>query len=105
MMAASLALVPRVDRPRVTALRAPSSPSDRRRDRGGMPEQNVRRSMNVHRLDHVSFTVGELDRSIAFYRRFGFEPLKRYPSAGPDADEGTATANADMDIVWLRRPT
>ena len=61
--------------------------------------------MNVHRLDHVSFTVGELDRSIAFYRRFGFEPLKRYPQAGPDVDEGTATANADMDIAWLGRPT
>lgn len=61
--------------------------------------------MNVQRLDHVSFTVGDLDRSVAFYRRFGFEPLKQYRSAGADADEGTATTNADMDIVWLRLPT
>jgi catechol 2,3-dioxygenase-like lactoylglutathione lyase family enzyme len=60
--------------------------------------------MKITRVDHVSFTVGELERSAAFYSRFGFEPFKRYVSAGPDVDEGTATENADMEIVWLKHP-
>jgi catechol 2,3-dioxygenase-like lactoylglutathione lyase family enzyme len=60
--------------------------------------------VNVERLDHVSFTVGELERSIAFYSRFGFEPHKRYLSAGAEVDEGTDTEHADMEIQWLRHP-
>ena len=60
--------------------------------------------MQITRFDHVSFTVGELQRSIAFYSRFGFEPYKRYVSAGPDVDEGTETHDADMEIVWLTHP-
>ena len=44
--------------------------------------------MEVTRVDHVSFTVGELERSAAFYSRFGFESYKRYVSAGADVDEG-----------------
>jgi catechol 2,3-dioxygenase-like lactoylglutathione lyase family enzyme len=58
----------------------------------------------VRRLDHISFTVGDVERSSAFYGRFGFEPLKRYTSAGPDVDEGAETENADMDIQWLQHP-
>jgi catechol 2,3-dioxygenase-like lactoylglutathione lyase family enzyme len=60
--------------------------------------------LNVQRIDHVSFTVGELDRSIAFYGRFGLEPFKRYVSAGPGVDAGSDTVNAEMNIVWLRGP-
>jgi catechol 2,3-dioxygenase-like lactoylglutathione lyase family enzyme len=58
--------------------------------------------MHVRRLDHISFTVGDLDRSAAFYAQFGFTPLKRYVSAGPDVDRGADTEHADMEIVWLR---
>jgi catechol 2,3-dioxygenase-like lactoylglutathione lyase family enzyme len=60
--------------------------------------------MRVTRVDHVSFTVGDSERSVAFYRRFGLEPVKRYRSAGPEVDEGADTPNADMDIVWLALP-
>ncbi len=60
--------------------------------------------MKVQRIDHVSFTVGELDRSIAFYERFGLELFKSYVSAGPEVDEGADTPSADMNIVWLRQP-
>jgi catechol 2,3-dioxygenase-like lactoylglutathione lyase family enzyme len=60
--------------------------------------------LKVQRIDHISFTVGDLDRSIAFYRRFGLEPFKGYVSAGPEVDEGADTPNADMNIVWLRHP-
>jgi catechol 2,3-dioxygenase-like lactoylglutathione lyase family enzyme len=63
------------------------------------------RRLQIKRLDHFSFTVGELERSAAFYSRFGFEEHKRYRSAGLDVDEGTATPNADMEILWLKHPT
>jgi catechol 2,3-dioxygenase-like lactoylglutathione lyase family enzyme len=61
-------------------------------------------AIDVKRVDHVSFTVGDLDRSVAFFGRFGLTPLKNYRSEGPDVDEGTATENASMDITWLRLP-
>ncbi len=60
--------------------------------------------MHVTRLDHVSFTVGDVDRSTAFYGRFGFEPHKDYVSAGPVVDAGADTERADMQIRWLRHP-
>jgi catechol 2,3-dioxygenase-like lactoylglutathione lyase family enzyme len=60
--------------------------------------------MQINRIDHVSFTVGHLERSIAFYERFGFEPHKRYISTGPDVDEGTDTPDAELDIGWLKHP-
>jgi catechol 2,3-dioxygenase-like lactoylglutathione lyase family enzyme len=59
-------------------------------------------TMEVRRIDHVSFTVGDLDRSMAFYRRFGFKPEKRYISAGPDVDDGADVERADMEIQTLR---
>jgi catechol 2,3-dioxygenase-like lactoylglutathione lyase family enzyme len=60
--------------------------------------------LQIKRVDHFSFTVGEVERTAAFYARFGFEEHKRYRSAGPDVDEGTATRDADMEIVWLKHP-
>jgi catechol 2,3-dioxygenase-like lactoylglutathione lyase family enzyme len=60
--------------------------------------------MEVRRLDHVSFTVGDIERSVGFYARFGFEPFKRYVSAGPEVDSGADTERADMDIQWLKHP-
>ena len=58
--------------------------------------------VKVQRVDHISFTVGEIDRSVAFYERFGFTRVKRYVSAGPEVDAGADTERADMDIQWLR---
>ena len=58
--------------------------------------------MRIRRIDHFSFTVGNIEESAAFYRRLGFEPFKRYVSAGPDADAGTDTPDAEIDINWLR---
>lgn len=70
------------------------------------PEDSVPTALStpILRLDHVSFTVGDLERSTDFYARFGFEPSKRFSSAGPDVDEGAETENAEMDIQWLRHP-
>jgi catechol 2,3-dioxygenase-like lactoylglutathione lyase family enzyme len=61
-------------------------------------------AIDVLRVDHFSYTVGDLDRSLAFYAKFGFELVNRYSEAGPQTDRGTATENADMDILLVRHP-
>ncbi len=60
--------------------------------------------MQIISIDHMSFTVSDLEETNAFYAKLGFEPIKRYVSSGPDADEGTETENADVDISWLGHP-
>lgn len=60
--------------------------------------------MKIVGIDHVSFTVADLEESNAFFAKLGFEPVKRYISSGPAADEGTGTENADVDISWLSHP-
>lgn len=60
--------------------------------------------MEIVAVDHFSFTVSDLDETNAFYARLGFEPVKRYVSSGLDADEGTETEDADVDISWLAHP-
>jgi catechol 2,3-dioxygenase-like lactoylglutathione lyase family enzyme len=55
-------------------------------------------------IDHMSFTVSDLDETNAFFAKLGFEPVKRYVSAGPDADEGTETKDANIDISWVGHP-
>jgi catechol 2,3-dioxygenase-like lactoylglutathione lyase family enzyme len=60
--------------------------------------------MEIVGIDHMSFTVSDLETTNAFFAKLGFEPLRRYVSSGPAADEGTGTANADVDISWLGHP-
>ena len=60
-------------------------------------------ALDVRRVDHVSYTVGDIDRSVDFYVRFGFERVNRYAAAGPELDIAVATENADMEIQLLRR--
>ena len=60
--------------------------------------------MKIVRIDHFSFTVADLERTTEFYERLGFEPFKDYVSAGPDAEEGTGTPGAEIEIQWLRHP-
>jgi catechol 2,3-dioxygenase-like lactoylglutathione lyase family enzyme len=61
-------------------------------------------SMKIKRFDHFSFTVADLADSNEFYERLGFEPHKSYISAGRDAEEGTETKDAEIEISWLRHP-
>ena len=58
----------------------------------------------VTRVDHVSYTVSDLERSMGFWARFGFEPVNRYSAAGPELDVAVQTTPADMEIQLLRRP-
>jgi catechol 2,3-dioxygenase-like lactoylglutathione lyase family enzyme len=59
--------------------------------------------MQIERFDHVSFTVGEIDRSIAFYGRFGYAPARCLEARGIIATGKGATADVDVNIAWLRR--
>jgi catechol 2,3-dioxygenase-like lactoylglutathione lyase family enzyme len=52
-------------------------------------------------IDHMSFTVSDLETTNAFFAKLGFEPVQRYVSSGPAADEGTGTNDADIEISWL----
>ena len=61
-------------------------------------------ALDVKRVDHVSYTVSDIDRSADFYARFGFEAVNRYAASGPELDLAVATENADMDIQLMRRP-
>ena len=59
-------------------------------------------AIEVRRVDHFSYTVGDIDRSVAFYTRLGFVPVNRYQEAGTHVDVGAAVERADMDIQLLR---
>ncbi len=56
--------------------------------------------MEIVGIDHMSFTVSDLEATNAFF----VAPLRRYVSSGPAADEGTGTVHADVDISWLSHP-
>ena len=43
--------------------------------------------MQIIRVDHVSFTVGDIERSAAFYSQFGFEKHKEYLAGGSDTSD------------------
>jgi catechol 2,3-dioxygenase-like lactoylglutathione lyase family enzyme len=58
----------------------------------------------VRAIDHFSLTVGDIERSAAFYELFGFRRVKRYVSAGPEVDAAAGIERADMDICWLEHP-
>ncbi len=60
--------------------------------------------MKIVSIDHMSFTVSDLEATNAFFAKLGFKPLRRYVSSGPAADEGTGTVDADVDISWLSHP-
>jgi catechol 2,3-dioxygenase-like lactoylglutathione lyase family enzyme len=58
--------------------------------------------MQLERFDHVSFTVGELERSVEFYGRFGYEQVRRMRGRGIKPGD-FEVADLEVDIVWLRR--
>jgi catechol 2,3-dioxygenase-like lactoylglutathione lyase family enzyme len=58
--------------------------------------------MKIERFDHFSFTVAEVDRSIAFYARFGYEPIGRRQSRGIISTGEGASTDVDVEIAWLR---
>ena len=61
-------------------------------------------ALDVKRVDHVSYTVSDIDRSVQFYAKFGFETVNRYTASGPELDVAVQTEPADMEIQLVRRP-
>jgi catechol 2,3-dioxygenase-like lactoylglutathione lyase family enzyme len=56
---------------------------------------------SIQGIHHVSLTVADVDRSIAFYRRFGLELETRGDTSGPDVEEGTGVPGAELDEAFL----
>lgn len=61
-------------------------------------------ALDIKRVDHLSYTVGNIDRSVAFYSKFGFETVNRYTVDGALIEEAVDAENADLDIQLLHRP-
>lgn len=58
---------------------------------------------NIRGVHHVSFTVSEMDRSLAFYRDgLGFEMLNDRTVRGPFPETVSGLEGAHMRIVHLR---
>ena len=53
--------------------------------------------------NHVCLTVGDIDRSVAFYKRyFGLKPVRRDPvHAGPRVSDMTGVAGGELKAVFL----
>lgn len=58
--------------------------------------------MNVQGVHHFALTVADIDRSIAFYSRFGFEVIDNFEIETPAISEGTGVAGR-LGIAHLRR--
>ncbi len=58
------------------------------------------RAIGVH---HTGITVSDLQRSVEFYKRFGFEVEVRLESVGPDVGKGTGVPGAHLRVAMLLR--
>jgi catechol 2,3-dioxygenase-like lactoylglutathione lyase family enzyme len=58
----------------------------------------------VRGTHHVGFTVSSLERSLVFWRKFGFELESRFRFASDEDADGTGVAGADYELVMLTRP-
>jgi catechol 2,3-dioxygenase-like lactoylglutathione lyase family enzyme len=62
-------------------------------------------SFRVMSVNHTSFTVSSLDRTIGFFRDcLGFEVVSRAPRDPAIIRQVTGVAGADMEIAFLRGP-
>ena len=62
-------------------------------------------NFTVHSTNHTSFTVSDLDRSIAFFRdALGFEVTSRAPRDPAAIRHITGVAGADIEVAYIRGP-
>jgi catechol 2,3-dioxygenase-like lactoylglutathione lyase family enzyme len=67
-------------------------------------EENYPVMGNILGIDHTSLSVSNLDRSIAFYKRLGFEFESKSDAFGPELAEGVGVPNAYIYVAMLRHP-
>lgn len=59
------------------------------------------RSPGVH---HTGITVSDLDRSVAFYERLGFEVSERMEEEGEEVERGVGVPGAKLRVAMLESP-
>ena len=59
------------------------------------------RSPGVH---HTGITVSDLDRSVAFYERLGFEVAERMEEEGEEVERGVGVPGAKLRVAMLEGP-
>jgi catechol 2,3-dioxygenase-like lactoylglutathione lyase family enzyme len=59
------------------------------------------RSPGVH---HTGITVSDLDRSVAFYERLGFEVAERIEEEGEEVGRGVGVPGAKLRVAMLEGP-
>ena len=59
------------------------------------------RSRGVH---HTGITVSDLDRSVAFYERLGFEVAERIEEEGEEVERGVGVPGARLRVAMLQGP-
>ena len=59
------------------------------------------RSPGVH---HTGITVSDLDRSVAFYERLGFEVAARIEEEGEEVERGVGVPGAKLRVAMLEGP-
>ena len=60
------------------------------------------RSPGVH---HTGITVSDLDRSVAFYERLGFEVAERIEEEGEEVERGVGVPGAKLRVAMLEGPS
>jgi catechol 2,3-dioxygenase-like lactoylglutathione lyase family enzyme len=53
---------------------------------------------------HTGITVSDLDRSIRFYERLGFEVAERFEEEGEEVERGVGVAGAELHAAMLEGP-
>lgn len=53
---------------------------------------------------HTGITVSDLDRSIRFYERLGFEVAERFEEEGEEVEQGVGVAGAQLRTAMLEGP-
>jgi catechol 2,3-dioxygenase-like lactoylglutathione lyase family enzyme len=58
-------------------------------------------SLGAAGMHHMGLTVSDLDRSVAFYTRFGFDVTARIEEEGEEVEHGVGVAGAKLRVALL----
>jgi catechol 2,3-dioxygenase-like lactoylglutathione lyase family enzyme len=55
-------------------------------------------------MHHMGLTVSELDRSVAFYTKLGYQLTDRITEEGAEVELGTGVPGANLEVAMLEGP-